>query len=440
MIWQEILIVLALILLNGFFSMSELAVFSSRRARLQQYARDGRSGAAVALKLLDDPTGFLSTVQVGITVIAIVSGAYGEARLAEPLAGVLTNLSIAGAHAKTASSVVVITSIAFVSLMVGELIPKRLALRNPERLACVVARPMRLLAGIAYPAIWFLRRLTELVMRLFRAPSREDPHITEEEVKSLIAEGTKAGVFAPAEQDMLEGVLRVADRTVRSIMTPRPDVVWLDLADSVETLYNTIAESGHSRFPVARDDVDNVIGIVHSKDLLEQVREDGTIDVKGAARDPIYIHEGTPVLKLLEQFRASAVHVAMVLDEHGTVQGMVTPTDILVAIAGDLPEREGEEAPSAVQREDGSWLLDGQMPIHEVERALSLRDLSASEEEYTTLAGFILSQLEHIPVPGEAFGWKDWRFEVVDLDGRRVDKVLATQQIGDGTRPGEGDR
>jgi putative hemolysin len=413
--------------------MSELAMFSSRRARLQQYARDGRRGAAAALKLLDDPTGFLSTVQVGITVIAIVSGAYGEARLADPLSDVLADVPPIGEHAKTVSSVTIITSIAFVSLMIGELIPKRLALRNPERLACIVAGPMRLLSRIAYPVIWFLRRLTEWVMRLFGAPSREDPRITEEEVKSLIAEGTKAGVFAPAEKDMLEGVLRVADRTVRSIMTPRPDVVWLDLADSEETVYGTIAGSGHSRFPVARDDVDNLTGIVHSKDLLEQARKTGVLDLKSAARDPIYIHEGTPILKLLEQFRASTVHVAMVLDEHGTVQGMVTPTDILVAIAGDLPEREGEEAPSAVQREDGSWLLDGQMPIHEVERTLALRGLSVFEQEYTTLAGFMLSQLGHIPVPGEAFNWSTWRFEVVDLDGRRIDKVMAMPRPGNGT-------
>lgn len=425
MIWQEILIVFLLILLNGFFALSELAVVSSRRARLQQYAAEGRSGAAAAIKLVDDPTGFLSSVQVGITLIAILSGAYGEAALAAPLAVAIEGLPYVGPHASSVSTAIVIIGIAFVSLIAGELVPKRLALQNPERLACFVAPIMRVLSQVAHPIIWMLRKVTDLVLRLFATPSMEDPRVTEEEVKTLIAEGTEAGIFEPAEKEMLEGVLRVADRSVRSIMTPRPDVVWLDLDDEIEASYGVIADSGHSRFPVARDDVDNIIGIVHSKDLLEQTRRGGSIDLKGVARDPLYVHEGTPVLKLLESFRGSTVHMAVVLDEHGTVQGIVTPTDILVAIAGDLPEREGDDEPNAVMRADGSWLLDGQMPVYEVERTLAIRGLSAHEHEYTTLAGFVLSQLGHIPVPGETFEWGKWRFEVVDLDGRRIDKVLA---------------
>jgi magnesium and cobalt exporter, CNNM family len=425
MIWQEILIILLLILLNAFFALSEIAVVSSRRARLQQYALDGRRGASTALTLADDPTGFLSSVQVGITLIAILAGAYGEAALADPLRQVLEDIPFFAPHASSVSSAIIIVCITFTSLIIGELVPKRIALRNPERLACIVAPPMLLLSKIAHPVIWFLRQVTELALRLFTAPPVEDPRMTEEEVKTLIAEGTEAGVFEPAEKEMLEGVLRVADRSVRTIMTPRPDVVWLDLNDSVEETYDTIAGSGHSRFPVARDDVDNLIGIVHSKDLLGLTHKGDHIDLKSVARDPIYVHEGTPILRLLESFRASTVHMAVVLDEHGTIQGIVTPTDILVAIAGDLPEREGEDEPNAVMRADGSWLLDGQMPVYEVERTLEIRGLSAHEHEYTTLAGFVLSQLGHIPVPGEMFDWNDWRFEVVDLDGRRIDKVLA---------------
>jgi putative hemolysin len=424
MIWQEILILLLLVLVNGFFALSEIAVVSSRRGRLQQYATEGRSGAATALKLAEDPTGFLSSVQVGITLIAILSGAYGESALAAPLADALQGSPYVGQYASLVSTAIVITIIAFVSL-IGELVPKRLALRDPERIACIVAPPMRLVSQIAHPIISLLRWATELLLGLFATPSVEDPRVTEEEVKSLIAEGAEAGVFDPAEKEMLEGVLRVADRSVRSIMTPRPDVIWLDLDDDIETSYSVIADSGHSRFPVARDDVDNIIGIVHSKDLLDQTRRGGSIDLKGVARDPLYVHEGTLVLKLLESFRGSTVHMAVVLDEHGTVQGIVTPTDILVAIAGDLPEREGDDEPSAVMRADGSWLLDGTMPVYEVERTLAIRGLSAHEHEYTTLAGFVLSQLGHIPVPGEMFEWGKWRFEVVDLDGRRIDKVLA---------------
>ena len=430
MIWQEILIVLLLILLNGFFALSELAIVSSRRARLQQYAEEGRRGAIAAIKLVDDPTGFLSAVQVGITLIAILLGAYGEATLAAPLAAALEPLAYIGRNAGAVSTAIVIVSITFTSLIAGELVPKRLALRNPERLACIVAPAMRFLSRIALPVIWLLRRITEFALRLFEAPAADDTRFTEEEVKTLIAEGTEAGVFAPAEREMLEGVLRIADRTVRSIMTPRPDVVWLDLDESIDAVVKTIAESGHSRFPIARDDVDNIIGIVQAKDLFEMSCRGNDLDLRGAARDPIYIHEGTPILKLLESFRASTVHMAVVLDEHGTVQGIVTPTDILAAIAGDFPEREGEEEPSAVMRADGSWLLDGQMPVYEVERKLELKGLSAIDEEYTTLAGFVLTQLGHIPVPGEAFDWNNWRFEVVDLDGRRIDKVLASARPG----------
>jgi putative hemolysin len=425
MVWQEILIVFLLILLNGFFALSELAVVSSRRGRLQQYANEGVRGATTALKLADDPSGFLSTVQIGITVIAILSGAYGEAAIADPFATALREVPYLGPQADVIATAVVITSIAFVSLIIGELVPKRLALRNPERLACMVAGPMYLLSRIGAPIVWFLRLVMELILRLFSPPSKDDPSITEEEVKSLIAEGTEAGVFEPAEKELLEGVLRVADRTVKSIMTARPDVVWLDLEDSVSEIYATIGNSGHSRFPVAAGDVDNIIGVVHAKDLLTQLHTGVPLDLKALCRDPVYIHEGTPILKLLDSFRATTVHMAAVLDEHGAVQGIVTPTDILVAIAGDLPEHP-DDMPYALQRDDGSWLLDGQMPVHDVERTLAVRGLSAYEHEYTTLAGFVLFQLGHIPVPGERFDWGSWRFEVVDLDGRRIDKVLAT--------------
>jgi putative hemolysin len=427
MIWQEILILLLLILLNGFFALSEMAVVSARRGRLLQYVEEGRRGAATAIKLADDPTGFLSAVQVGITLIAILSGAYGEAALAAPLAQIIEPLPFIGPRASAVSSAIVIVGITFFSLIVGELVPKRLALRNPERLACFVAPIMAVVAMVALPIIWLLRQVTELLLRLFAKPSAEDPRLTEEEVKTLIAEGTEAGVFEQAEREMIEGVLRIADRSVRSIMIPRPDVIWIDIEDPIEESYKIIATSGHSRFPVGRDDVDNMVGIVHAKDLLEQARKGGPVDLRAIARDPIYIHESTPVLKLLESFQKSTVHMAVVLDEHGTIQGIVTPTDILVGIAGDLPEREGEDEPSAVRRADGSWLLDGQMPVFDVERTLEIRGLSSHDDEYTTIAGFVLTQFGHIPAPGEHFDWQSWRFEVMDLDGRRIDKVLVTR-------------
>jgi putative hemolysin len=268
-----------------------------------------------------------------------------------------------------------------------------------------------------------MRASTQAVMTLLRLKPAPDSIVTEEEVKALIAEGASAGVFHPAEQELIEGVLKIGDRSVRSIMVPRTAVIWLDVEDSPEEIYATIAETGHSRYPVARGDIEDVIGVAHTKDLLEQQRKRGTIDVAAAAREPPYVVDRMPVLRLLERFKASAVHLAIVVDEHGSFEGIVTPTDILTAIAGDLPESEEAVEPLAVQRDDGSWLLDGLMPVDDAERTLGLEGMG-EEGDFNTIAGFVLNRLEHLPEAGEHFDWRDFRFEVVDLDGRRIDKVL----------------
>lgn len=425
--WLPILVLVLLTAVNGFLVMAELAIVSSRRGRLQKYAADGRRGAQDALELVEDPGRFLSSVQIGITIVAILSGAYGERALSPWLAQALHGVPWIGTHAELVASIIIVVCIVYVSLVIGELVPKRLALANPERLACFVAPAMRTLALVAAPIAELLRWSTEQVLRLVMVQKRNDAEATEEEVKSLIAEGTEAGVFEKAEREIIEGVLRIADRSVRSIMVPRPDIVWLDLTQSNEQIYNDISKSGHSRFPVSRGDVDKTIGIVHAKTLLEQLHNTGRINLEGALATPLYVHESTNVLKLLDMFKSSIVHMAIVLDEHGTVQGIVTPTDILTGIAGDLPEEEEDIGASAVRRDDGSWLLDAQMPVYEVERVLDLSGLGTDDAEYTTLAGFVLSQLGHIPATGESFRWKNWRFEVVDLDGRRIDKVLASR-------------
>lgn len=429
--WLDILILFGLIILNGFFAMSELAVVSSRRARLVNMVSDGVPGAQRALKLSEEPTTFLSTVQIGITMVAIVSGAYGEGAFAVPLATLMEDMPVIGPWASVVSSAIVVVGIACVSLIIGELVPKRVALNNPERLACIVAGPMAYLSLIATPFVLLLRKSTELVLRAIGAHNPAEATVTEEEVKTMIAEGTEAGVFEKAEREIIEGVLRVADLSVRSVMVPRPDVVWLDVTDHIEETLRTVAQSGHSRFPIASEDVDQIIGIIHAKSLLEQYYGSGQIDLQAAAVDPLYVHESTKVLRLLELFKSSTTHIAIVLDEHGTVQGIVTPTDILTAIAGDLPEVADQTSPSAVQRDDGSWLLDAQMPVFEVERVLDVRGLGVDDAEYTTLAGFVLSQLGRIPTEGESFQWRNWRFEVMDMDGRRVDKVLATVHLGE---------
>lgn len=421
-VWQ-LLVVALLICLNGFFAMSELAVMSSRRARLEQMAQDGVKGARAALQLIDDPTRFLSTVQVGITLVGVLAGAYSGATLADPLGEALTPQL--GRFAGPASVAIVVAGITYFSLVVGELVPKRIALNDPERIAATVARFMRALSTAGAPVVWLLRVSTEALVRLLRVPDKPDSTVTEEEVKSLIAEGTRTGVFHTAERDMIDGVLRLADRSVRSVMTPRVDVVWIDLDDPAETIRTEIAESGHSRFPAGRKGLHEFDGVVHTKDLLDQFARTGSLDVAASLRAPLVIHEGTPVLRLLEIFRENPVHMAVVVDEYGEVEGIVTPTDILIAIAGDLPEDLADvEAESAVQREDGSWLLDGMIGIHEAERLLGRKDMRG-DEDFETLAGFVLARFGQIPQTGDHFAWDGLRFEIVDMDGRRIDRILA---------------
>ncbi len=424
--WLQLLILLLMIALNGFLVMAEMAIVSSRPARLQAMAAGGSRGAAAALALNGDSARFLPSVQIGITVVAILSGAYGELSLSPQLAGLLTGVPLIGVYAKTAASTMIVAGIAYVSLVIGELVPKHFALSNREHIACLVAPAMDILARITTPVAALLRLSTAGVLWVVRPALVQEPDVTEEEVKTMIAEGTEAGVFEKAEQEIIERLLRVADRSVRSIMQPRPDLVWLDITETQEQIYEDIVKSGHSRFPVGRGTVDDTIGIVHAKTLLEQLHKIGEIKLEAAIKMPLYVHESTKVLKLLEMFKSSKVHMAIVLDEHGSVQGIVTPTDILTGIAGELPEA-GSDEPGAEQREDGSWLIDAQMPVFEVERVLGIEGLAGDDAEYTTLAGFVLFQLGHIPPVGETFEWKNWRFEVVALDGRRIDKVLAKQ-------------
>lgn len=429
MLLWEIAVIGLLILLNGFFAMSELAIVSSRRARLQYLVQAGRPGAASALRLAEDPTGFLSTVQIGITLVGIFAGAYSGATLATPLAEYLRTLPALAPRADAVAFGIVVVGITYFSLIVGELVPKRIALNNAEGIAVIAAPPMRLLAVLGAPVVWFLRLSTNALLAVLRVKPSTEPTVTEEEVKTMIAEGTDAGVFLPAERSMIEGVLRLDDRSVRSVMVPRPDVVWLNAGDPADAILDRITGSGHSCFPVAQDTVDEVFGIVEAKHILKALHVDGGFDLQALATEPLFVNELMPVLTLLDRFKTSTVHMAVVLDEHGGFQGIVTPADILIAIAGDLPEGAQDED-DAVRREDGSWLLDGGMVMDDVERVLGIGGM-VDEHHYTTLAGFVLHQLEHIPEVGERFDWKGWRFEVVDLDGRRIDKVLVIPPTAD---------
>ena len=420
-VW-ELVVVFCLILLNGFFAMSELAVVSSRRARLEHMAEQGLRGARAALKLIDDPTRFLSTVQVGITLVGVFAGAYSGATLAGPLSFALRDLL--GDYSYPVSLGVVVAVITYLSLVVGELVPKRIAFNNPERVAARVAPFMTRLAVAGAPVVWLLRVSTEGLVKLLRIPDKPESTVTEDEVKRLIAEGTRTGVFHIAERDMIDGVLRLADRSVRSVMTPRVEIVWIDLDDPADAIQQEIAESGHSRYPAGRRGLEEFEGVIHTKDLLDQLLRTGSFDLAASLREPLVVHEGMLVLRLLEMFRENPIHMAIVVDEYGVVEGIVTPTDILTAIAGDLPEDIADiEEAAAVRRDDGSWLMDGMMSIHEAERLLHKKDMR-SGEDYETLAGFVLSRLGQIPQTGDHFEWDGLRFEIVDMDGRRIDRVL----------------
>ncbi|HYG88373.1 MAG TPA: hemolysin family protein [Azospirillum sp.] len=423
MIW-ELLVIVLLILVNGFFAMSELAVVSARRARLQQLA-EGRKGegARAAMELAENPSHFLSTVQIGITLIGIVAGAYGGATLAERFGAQLNEVPWIAPHGHTVAFVLVVAAITYLSLIVGELAPKRLALVNAEGIAVAVAKPMRALSKVTLPVAWLLGASTEGLLRLLRLPTTREQTVTEEEVKTLIAEGTQSGVFEPAERQMIEGVLRLADRGVRAIMTPRPDVIWLDPDDPPDAIATEIRDSGYSRFPVCRGDVDEVQGIASAKALLDQALRGQPLDLRAAMVEALIVHDGTPVLRLLELFRQSAVHMAVVVDEYGSVEGIATLTDIMESIAGELPEAGQAPDGGVVRRDDGSWLVDGMLPVDEVEATVGVPDLKG-EGTYYTLAGFVLERIGHVPTASEHFFWRGHRFEVMDMDGRRIDKVL----------------
>ena len=424
----EIIVIIALTLLNGVFAMSELAVVSSRKARLQGMADQGVRGARAAMQLIDNPSRFLSTVQIGITMVGVIAGAYGGATLGDRFGAWLDTYPALAGHGQTLGVGLVIVAITYLSIVLGELIPKRIALLAPERTASIIAGPMRTLSRIAAPFVWLLGTSTDLLLRLLGLHGARDETVTEDEVRSMISEGTQTGVFDPREKEMIDGVLRLADRTVRTIMTPRPDVVWLDVGDSQEVVINEIRTSGHSRFPVCRGELDEIVGIIHNKDLLELAFQGKEVNLAKAAAKPLVVHDGTAILKLLDMMKKSGLHMAIVVDEYGSVEGLATITDILETIAGDLPEPGETVEVDAIQREDGSWLVNGSMPVDEFEDELGIRGLKDGGD-YHTIAGFVLHGIGHIPKPGESFEHEGVRFEVVDMDGRRIDKILVVPRV-----------
>ena len=430
MITIELLVLLALISFNALLAMSELAVVSSRRSRLQNLVKRRHRGARMALRLLENPTDFLSTVQVGITLIGVLAGAFSGAMLVEQFGTWLDTWPLIAPYGQPTAFAIVVPSITYVQLVVGELLPKRIALNDPERVASALAPLMRAFARVATPAVWFVRNSTEGLLHLFGLARHRTLTVTEDEVRMLVAEGTRAGVFLPKEREMIEGVLRLADRTARAIMTPRTEVAWLDLAATPTDIVAQLEARRLSRFPVCQDTIDNPIGIVHTKDLARMALAGKDVALAGILVPPLVVLDGTPVLKLLEGFRREGLHMAIVVDEYGTTQGVVTVADIIEAVAGALPETGGELATSLVKRMDGSWLVDGSVGIDEFEDRLGLAGLRGSRT-FDTVAGYALSKLGRLPIIGDTFADRAGHYEIVDMDGRRIDKLIFRPRVDD---------
>ena len=417
----EILIVFLLIILNGVFALSEMAVVSSRRARLQQRINDGDLSAKTALHLAENPNTFLSTVQIGITLIGVLAGAVGGAAIAEPLAAWINDVPWLADYASSialGSVVLVITSL---SLVLGELVPKRLALHNPERAASVIAGPMLFVSRLFSPLVRLLGASTDLILRLLGVKPGLELPVTEEELLVQLDQGTQAGVFGEVEQDMVEGVFRLHDRRVFSLMTPRSEIVWLDVNDSPEEIRKVIEESQFSQFPVCEDSLDTVIGIIKARDLLIESLRGESLRLQLNLQPVMYVPETAHASRALEIFKAGEAEMLIVVDEFGSVEGLLTISDILEEIVGDIQDGE----PQATQRQDGSWLLDGMLDVEDFKEIFNIRHLP-DEDEYETLGGFIMNHLGSVPNVADMFEWSGLRFEVMDMDGNRVDKVMVT--------------
>ncbi|MCD6681403.1 MAG: hemolysin family protein [Burkholderiaceae bacterium] len=424
---MEIAILFALIVLNGLFAMSEIALVTARKARLQKLAEDGDRSAAVALALGSDPNRFLSTIQIGITSIGILNGIVGQAALADPFADWLESLGAQQPYSDWAATALVVIVVTYVSIVVGELVPKRLGQISPENVARYVARAMTVLSKATRPFVRLLSWSTEVLLRAFGANRIATPSVTEEEIHAMLAEGSESGVIERSEHAMVRNVFRLDDRQISSLMVPRPDIVWLDVADDIDENLRKIAESEHSRFPVCRHGLDEVLGFVHAKQLLGQSLRDGRIDLHANLQEMLYVPETLTGMELLENFRSSNTQIALVIDEYGEVQGLITLHDLLEAITGEFATGDIEDS-WAYQREDGSWLLDGLIPTPELKDRLGLRTLPEEERErYQALSGMLMLMLGRMPQTGDTVVWENWRFEVVDMDGKRVDKVLASQ-------------
>ena len=422
---MDIALLLTLVLLNGLFAMSEIALVTARRPRLQKLADDGLQSARLAIELGEHPTRFMSTLQIGITAIGVLNGIIGEATLAEPFALWLQGLGLPKGASEIGATALVVASITYITIILGELVPKRLGQINPEAVARLVAKPIVWLATITRPFVWLLAGSTEFVLRLLGVRASDAPRVTEEEINAMLAEGSDAGVIEPQERDMVRNMFRLDDRQVMSLMTPRSDIVFLDTDQPMETNLRVVSESSHSRFPVCRGGLANILGVMTAKRLVRQSIRGAALDVSQDLIPAVFVPETLTGMELLDNFRSSSVQFVLVVDEYGEIQGLVTLQDVFEAITGEFKPVTASDS-WAIRREDGSWLLDGFIPIPEFKDRLELKEVPEEHKgRYHTLSGMVMLLSGRVPKTGDRVHWEGWTFEIVDMDGKRIDKVLA---------------
>lgn len=428
---MEILVVLFLIIVNGLFAMTEMAIVSSRRSRLKDLVEKGNVNAQYALDLLDSPNRLLSTVQIGITFIGIFAGAFGGERISHKVAPLLVKLPKIGPmfaeYSDGIALFIVVTAITFLSLVIGELVPKRIALSNPELIARVLAGPMQAISKTASPLVSLLSFCTDSILKILGVKPSEEPTVSEDEIKLLIREGARTGVFNHSEKNIVERTFQLGDKKVSKLMTPFTEVVMLDVKSPFRELRKIIADNPHSHFPICNGGSDTIIGIVRTKDLLTDFFIDQQVSLEELMHKPLFVPENTEALKVLELFKLSGVHLAIVIDEYGVMQGVISITDILEEIVGEISTAGEEDEIQFTKRADGSWLVDGLATLEEFKKHFKVAKIPGeSTGSFHTIGGFVMRRLDRVPLVGDVFTWKKFRFEVIDMDGNRVDKVLVT--------------
>ncbi|HEY8598697.1 MAG TPA: hemolysin family protein [Thermomicrobiales bacterium] len=427
----QLLVLLLLLVANGVFAMAELSIASARKVRLQQRAAEGDSGARTALELAEDPGRFLSTVQIGITLIGILTGTFGGASLGAVFGQWLSHVPLLGQVATPLGIGLAIAIITYLSLIIGELVPKQLALGNAEGIAARVSRPMRTLSRLASPLVWLLSQSTALVVRLLGVRPSTEPAVTEEEITIMVQEGAQAGVFQAAEREIVDRVFRLGDQRVSDLMVPRPRVIWINAHNSDEENLRLMAESGYTHYPVCDGDLDHVLGLVSVQELWQHSVTGQPKTIREVMRTPLFLPETTAAYKALEQFKAANLWFALVLDEYGGIEGLITLGDLMGDLVGDAIATTN--ARNIVQRDDGSWLVEGMLPLDELRETLPIGDMPGEEQGYfQTLGGFVLAELGRLPQAGDKVEQNGFAFEVMDMDGNRVDKVLVTAHSGEG--------